>query len=104
MPRSKTFVITYGSTKQINYLTYYNNEGVRTAVEAYNYAAKIYDKDFNLVSELPVSRQSTGYYYVKVDTIALNLQPGEYYLEFLCIVGGNNYARRDKLLVSMLEY
>ena len=104
MARSKTYVIAWKSTKQINFLTFYDNNGVKTAVEAYNYSAKIYDMDYNLVAELPVERQQTGLYYVKIDTLALNLQPGEYYLEFLCVVGGNSYARRDKILVSLLEY
>lgn len=100
MIRSKTFPIFLNSTRNIRWFVY---DDAKKTLEGNSVSAKILDKDTKeALNVLDVTRENVGVFSATVDTAALGLTAGTYIIEFSCVAGGNNKAKRDYIKVKYM--
>lgn len=98
MNRSKAFPIFLNSTRNIRWFVY---DDAKRTLEANSVSAKILNKDTKeILNILDVLREDVGVFSATVDTAALGLTAGTYIIEFSCVAGGNNKAKRDFIKVK----
>lgn len=71
-----------------------------TAVAADSYTATLYDSQQNVItSTLPVTIVNDVHYQIKIDTADLNLDIGNYIVEFAYVINSIHKVKRDTISV-----